>query len=356
MPDRFYLFVNKAATKIKRKIFRIREESYQGCSSVGDSALQGTLRRFESDIVHLNWVIGGFVNFKDLQDLKKPIVVTLHDCITFTGICHVIDSCEHYKNECGNCPKIGSGQYNDLSHRDHLHKQKFYKDLNMTFVAPSKWMAEKARQSSLLKHRDILVIPNGINSKVFYPVEKAEARKQLKLDEKKRYLLFGAVTLKDENKGFDLLIEALKHFSEKENVELLTFGEGAAFKTELPTNCFDYISDDNYLALIYSAADVMIVPSKQESFGQTASEALACGTPVVAFGATGLLDIIDHKKNGYLAEPYNVVDLAEGISWCLKNNADKNLSVNGRNKVLNEFDVNKVSQQYKHLFETLKEV
>ena len=95
----------------------------------------------------------------------------------------------------------------------------------------------------------------------------------------------------------------------------------------------------------------MVLPSKQEAFGQTASEAFGCGTPTVAFRTTGLLDIIDHKKNGYLAEPFEPEDLARGIDWVLNHPEPETLSRNAREKVLREFDSKIVAKKYIELYE-----
>ena len=97
----------------------------------------------------------------------------------------------------------------------------------------------------------------------------------------------------------------------------------------------------------------MVVPSKQEAFGQTASEAMSCGTPVVAFNTTGLKDIIDHKVNGYKAVPFEPTDLARGIKWVLDNNHNNQLSLKARKKIENNFSekvvVKKILDVYKSL-------
>ena len=112
-----------------------------------------------------------------------------------------------------------------------------------------------------------------------------------------------------------------------------------------------HLHDNISLAVAYSAADVMVVPSIQETFGQTASEAMACGTPVVAFGATGLLDIVDHQETGYLATPYESDDLANGIAWVLEDlDRLKQLSAQAREKAVNTYDNRLVAKQYLDLY------
>jgi glycosyltransferase involved in cell wall biosynthesis len=122
----------------------------------------------------------------------------------------------------------------------------------------------------------------------------------------------------------------------------------------MPTHYMGYFRDDISLALLYSAADVMIVPSVQEAFGLTALEAMACGTPVVAFNATGLRDIVMHQQTGYLAQPYEPEDLARGIVWVLEDEARlKQLSVQARERVEREFDVRLQAQRYADLYAEL---
>jgi glycosyltransferase involved in cell wall biosynthesis len=147
----------------------------------------------------------------------------------------------------------------------------------------------------------------------------------------------------------------LEHVQAK-NIELAVFGSSEpvnAPKFPFQTCYLGRLQDDISLRILYSAADVMVVPSKQEAFGQTAIEAMACGTPVVAFGATGLLDIVDHQENGYLAEPFDPSDLAHGIEYCLHHAEPEKLSENARKKVVNHFDSYIVANQYISLYKSM---
>lgn len=135
--------------------------------------------------------------------------------------------------------------------------------------------------------------------------------------------------------------------------ELVVFGSSApqtpqGFKQK--AHYLGQLHDDVSLRVLYSAADVMVVPSLQEAFGQTASESMACGTPVVAFGATGLLDIVDHQQTGYLAEPFNTQDLANGINWVLQHQSPDKLADNARQTVLVNFESSLVASKYIDLY------
>jgi glycosyltransferase involved in cell wall biosynthesis len=138
----------------------------------------------------------------------------------------------------------------------------------------------------------------------------------------------------------------------------LIFGSEGAGMPDLgmPVVCLGRIDDDKKLVAIYSAADVFVAPSMQEAFCQTAAEALACGTPVVAFGATGLLDVVEHQRCGYLAQPYDVEDLARGISWVLEDTVrHAELSSRARHKVKTEFALNLAAQRYADLYREVLE-
>jgi len=318
------------------------------------------IQNINPDIVHLHWIALGFIKIESLAKINKPIFWTLHDMWAFTGGCHYDEECEKYKKNCGYCPILCSNKKNDLSYKIWKRKEKFWKNLNLTVVTPSSWLGECAKKSSLFYKTRVEVIPNGIDLNRFKPIDKNTAKDILCLSKDKKLILFGAISaLSDKRKGFSLLKDALKKYSSKKNkdIELIIFGSSKPRNEEdlgFKTHYLGQLNDEIFLALVYSAADVMIVPSIQEAFGQTASESLACGTPVVAFSNTGLLDIVDHQENGYLAKPFDTTDLANGIEWVLEDQVRwKKLSRNARKKVVNEFDIIKVTNRYVDLYKDI---
>ncbi|NEO27037.1 MAG: glycosyltransferase, partial [Kamptonema sp. SIO4C4] len=277
------------------------------------------------------------------------------------GGCHYTEGCDRYQESCGQCPQLASQREKDLSHQVWKRKQKAWKNVNLTIVTPSRWMADCVQASSLFRERRVEVIPFCLDTQLYRPIERPIARQLLNLPPDKTLILFGAIAATaDRRKGFHLLIEALQRLSQSEqltNTELVVFGADEPdnpLDLGFKTHYLGSFADDISLALVYSAADVMIVPSLAESFGQTASEALACGTPVVAFNATGLKDIIDHQENGYLATPYEVEDLAQGIAWVLAGEERyQKLSVNAREKVENCFNLELQANAYHALFKDI---
>lgn len=323
------------------------------------SFLLGVLGRIDFDIIHLHWVTGSFVNFKEIAGIKKPIVWTMHDCAAFTGICHVIGSCSNFKTGCGRCPLLNSNNINDISSREFYRKKEIIRSLTMTLVSPSRWIAKNASMSPMLNGKTIKVIPHGLDTYLFKPMDKLSARRVFNFSSDTKIIVSGSVTFNDKNKGIHLFAEAINTIAdlntEIEKYEVVLFGEVTDDKTfsRVKTTKLGYINDNRLLKVIYSLSDVVVVPSLQESFGQTALEALSCGIPVVAFAATGLLDIVDHKINGYLAKPYDSTDLASGIVWCLDNNIDNKLSANARQKVTDNFDIKLIAQRYRELYDSL---
>lgn len=319
------------------------------------------VNQINPDIINLNWICNGYLSVETIAKLNKPLVWTLQDLWPFTGGCHYNYGCDRYEKDCGSCPQLNSHSHKDLSHRTWQRKAKAWKNLNLTIVAPSHWIAECAASSSLFQNSRIEVIPFGLDTTKYKPINKQVAREALNLPRDKQLVLFGAISAtEDQRKGFHLLVPALKNskISEgQEKIELVVFGSQAP-ENPLDINCqVNYLgnfNDDFSLALAYSAADVMVVPSIQESFGQTASESLACGTPVVAFDATGLKDIVDHQQNGYLAQPFAIEDLARGIDWVLGDPArHQQLSQRARQKAEQEFAFSTQASRYLSLFTQL---
>ncbi len=310
------------------------------------------------DIIHLHWLGAGLCCIESLRKLNRPIIWTLHDSWAFTGGCHVPFDCDKYQQRCGACPVLGSSQENDLSRWVWKRKQNAWEALNMTVVAPSHWLAGCARSSSLFQNVRVEVIPNGLDPDIFKPIDQHFARKKLGLPLRKKLILFGAFAgTSDKNKGYHLLIPALEQVLDKVGknlVDLVVFGADKP-KTQKPlemnTHYLGRIYDETDIALLFSAVDVFVAPSLRENLPNTIMEAMACGTPCVAFNQGGVPDLIEHGENGYLAKPYVVDDLANGISQLLVNNELRGrMACHSRRKVEEDFSLNRVAESYSTLY------
>jgi len=322
--------------------------------------LHREINTFKPDVVHINWICNDFVSLNDIARIDLPVVWTFHDSWPFTGGCHIPFQCKGYASRCGKCPLLNSQYEHDLSRWIFECKTKCFSPLNLTIVTPSRWMAQSAGRSLIFKNRRIEVIHNGLDTSIFRPVDRVTARNLLGLPQDKKLILFGAIDCaSDSNKGFTYLKQAVQKLASdgwEKKAELVVFGAPVTAVPQtfgLITHHMGRIHDDLKLVLIYSAADVMVVPSLQESFGQTASEAMACGIPVAAFACTGLLDIVDHGINGYLANPYDATDLATCICSILDHDHPFDLSVQARDKVIKEFSLDVICRKYKNLYTQL---
>ena len=338
-----------------------REDMYM--SDLRGAVLHGALRKLDYDVLHLHWINLRFIPLKALPQ-NKPIVWTLHDSWPFCGICHYFFECEAYQDKCCKCPFLHSDRVKDLSYEIWKKKAKVYKNLDLHVVGPSQWMAQCAKQSSLLGGFPVEVIPNCLDVETFRPIDEKEVSSkwhELQLiSRNKPLVLFGAFNaINDRVKGFAYLVSALKRLEQDgyaDGFELVVFGvkqSELSIDVNIPIHYVGYVYDTKELVALYNLSSVMVVPSLTENLSCSIMESLSCATPVVAFNIGGNGDMIEHKANGYLAKEKDDADLAEGILWCLGNNEDNRLGLAGREKVLREYTFEAVCGKYKGLYESI---
>ncbi|RRR69520.1 MAG: glycosyltransferase [Candidatus Viridilinea halotolerans] len=282
------------------------------------------LNREHADLLHFHWICGEMLSVEDIGRLRKPLVWTLHDMWPFCGA-------EHYATDgpearwrhgytTANRPAAQRGL--DLDRWVWQRKQRAWRR-PIHLVAPSQWMADCARASALMHDWPVRVIPNPLALNAFRPVPQPLARQLLNLPPDQPLVLFGAIGGgQDQRKGWDLLQATLAQLAgTMPNVAGVIFGQTqppAPPRLGLPLYWMGHMHDDLSLALLYSACDVMVVPSRLDNLPQTGTEAQACGCPVVAFNVGGLPSVVEHQQTGYLAQPFAIDDLAAGIAWVLE--------------------------------------
>jgi glycosyltransferase involved in cell wall biosynthesis len=238
-----------------------------------------------------------------------------------------------------------------------MHRKNLaYSNLDLTVVTPSQWLGDMASKSSLFAGRRIEVIPNGLDTDSFKPIDRCVARDYLGVSNDNPVILFGSHWLPDPRKGGDLLCKALAIFGKP--CTLLTFGEGALQLAEAPMvtlRSLGSLSDNASLALAYSAADVFVCPSREDNLPNTVAEALACGTPCAAFDINGLPDMIEHKKTGWLARAFDPADLSEGIKWIVNHPDPLQLRSEARRKALADYSIAAMANRYAKLYEEILE-
>ncbi len=349
-PQKIMEKLRPALATLPLMLYPKRHKDIFSPNALSNKTLIKKINEIKPDILHIHWINNGFLNIKDLTKIKIPIIWSLHDANAYTGGCHyVATACVGVKNHCGRCPLLNSKSKYDLSYWNFKAKKNTYKKINLTINGLSKWITNCAKESTLLKDKTIINLPNPIDTNIFKPINKNIAREILGLNKTQKIITFGAINATQiDRKGYKELISAINKINNK-NIRLIIFGSSDGNKIEnIETTYLGHLNDDLSLRIVYSISDVIVVPSKVESFGQVALESLSCGTPVVAFDTSGLKDIIDHKINGYLAKSYDIDDLANGIQWVL----DNDFKDNPRQKALN-FDSKIVAKKYIHQYQNI---
>lgn len=321
----------------------------------------------DAEVVHLHNVHGGFFSHTILPDLsrQKKLVWSIHDLWPLTGHCYYPDmyECRRWKTGCGQCPGLRQDDHYPLSLDITKYlwntKRKIYSRSKITLVAQSKWTLEQIRSSPLLGSFDVHVIPYGLDADVFRPINKETARDLLGLPQGVKILLFTAVGLSSERKGWTYLRKALLRLrmETNERVVFLTVG-GSAIRDQMETGIeiihLGQVNNDRLLTLVYNAADLYVGASLVETFGQVFLEAMACGVPVVTFNTSGVRDVVRHMETGYLAGYKDATDLARGIDLLLTDGAlRERLGRHGREVVEAEYSMDLQARRFEKLYQDI---
>lgn len=349
--------LDRLRCRLERSVLRMQntENPIFHSMNVLPSFRLGKINRSDCDVVHLHWVNKSMLSIAEIGQIEKPVVWTLHDAWPFCGA-------EHHSRITGR-DRYREGYRPDNRDPDHRgvdldrlvwhHKMKHWKEKSFSLVAPSRWMAGMARESVLFREETVHTIHHPIDLRAYKPIDKTTARRILDLPEDTKLLLIGALNPSaNPLKGYEKLKGALDQFSYSEAVGLIQIGgswRGQGDEFSIPTYRLGRLYDDWSLALAYSAADAIVVPSMIESFGLLAAESASCGTPCVAFDATGTQDVVEHRRSGYLAEPYRPRSLADGIHWVL-DQPEEEIRRSTHDVARSKFRPSKVSSEYVDIY------
>ena len=287
----------------------------------------------------------------------KPGVFTLQDIWPYTGHCCVTYDCERWKSGCGKCPypDVHPAVKRDATHIEWKLKDWAYSRSNLAIVTLCTQVTEQARQS-MLNRFPIHQIPSGVDTQVYEPLDPEQCRSLLGLPPGKKKLMFAALDMSQHWKGGDLLLSALQGLPaslKAETVLLLLGNNGGTLAQSAGMQAIElgYVTNDRLKAIAYSAADMFVSPSRAEGFGLVSLESLACGTPVVAFGVGGALDLVRPGLTGYLAEPESAQDLRTGIIQLLEDESLRSaMGHRGRELVLKDYTLELNVERYVTLF------
>ncbi len=282
----------------------------------------------DTDIINLHWVayFQSPVNLHHLL-MHKPVVWTLHDMWAFTGGCHYSAGCTQYQQDCAACPQLEADP-SGLTAAVLQDRLDLLGDMPLVIVTPSQWLANCAKQSRVLKNQRIEVIPYSLETDVFSPLNRAEAKQELGLEVGAIALLIGADNGNEHRKGFTELLQALHICRQNpqfqallaaQKFQLWCFGisNDQLAELNLPLHSFGRIDSDYQLRQIYAAADLFVLPSLEDNFPNTMLEAMSCGTPVVAFEVGGIPDVAKNGVTGWTMPLGDIAAMAAAILDCI---------------------------------------
>ncbi len=315
--------------------------------------------QLSGDVLVLHW-IGKLVDYPSFfASLPKdrPVVWVLHDMNPFTGGCHFSAGCDRFTTHCGNCPQIAGSGDRDITFQTLRMKRQLYQGLNLHIVSPSRWLSAEAQRSvpfaDVASHR---VIPYGLETDQFTPVDRQQARRALNLGDDKRIVLFGAASSENRRKGFHCLLNAWSELP-AETVRGVMFGAGQAptlLRGQAEIQHLGFIRDPAKLRLVYSAADLFVLPSLEDNLPQTGMEAMSCGTPVVAFSAGGIPDYVRPGETGMLVPTGDARALGGQIRRLLENPDQlRRMGAQARETMVREYSQPIESMRYAEFLESL---
>lgn len=324
------------------------------------------VKEIKPTLIHLHTIHGYYINykilFKYLAEANIPVVWTLHDCWNFTGHCGYFSSlgCFRWQSMCYNCPgikKYPSSIIFDRSKKNFELKKKCFTSVkNLTLVPVSNWLAELVESSFFKNCSNVKVrtIHNGVDINLFKPdlINTINSRKKIRVAEND-FMAIACATAWTVRKGLNDYIKLSKLISDK--TKLVLVGVSDEIKTQLPENIIALSRTDNVqeLASLYSAADVVLNLSYEETFGLTSVEGMACGTPTIVYNATASPELVTDEV-GFVIEKSDI----EGVKKSMEIIASKGkteYSSACRNRAISMYDKNIKYQEYINLYESLIE-
>lgn len=365
--------VNPLWLRLQPRLTSLYRRGFTSCYPITHSIAEPStglgreLRQSDSDLINLHWLGDQMLSIEEIGSLSHPIIWTLHDQWPFSGAEHYeylnLQPPARYQQgyTANNRPEKEHGP--DLCRRTWERKHRSWRR-PFTIVCPSQWLANCVRSSSLMSNWPVHVIPLPIDTDVWRPIGKRHARAALGLPQNVPILAFGAMGGNQvHHKGGDLLLEAL-HLLCKDDIDealsglqLIVFGQNtptSSLPLPIPVHYLGILQDPISMRLIYSAADLVVVPSRIEAFGQVALEAQSCGTAVASFAIGGLLDIVANRISGIHAEAFDTHSLAMAIRWSLaKPDRAMKLGEEGRRRALQRSSQDVVASQYAKLYHSI---
>ena len=299
----------------------------------------------DSDLINLQW-IGDFIDYPTFfMKVNRPIVWTLHDKNPLLGCCHYeLD----YEN--------ASCKFKNIDNRFKKRKKRYIdKHENLTIVAPSKELGMRAKACSTFSRRHVETIPNGIDTSIYTPKNKLDARRRLKLDPDGKVILFSAHNLNNKWKGFKVLVKSLQELKDRSYTCIALGNNNVNIKSGMPIKFLGYKNDENEVIEAYEAADVFVIPTFEDNLPNTVLESLSCGTPIIGSNVGGIPDMVREGITGMLFKAGDSKELTKRIEefFALPKQKRAEISGNCRRIAVEEYDVSIQAKRYIELYERI---
>ena len=323
-------------------------------------ALIKKIEQINPDVIHLHNIHGYYINYPLLFDYlasrRKAVVWTMHDCWPFTGHCahYHMHNCYKWQSDgCRHCKYIHDypKACYDHTHRNYQSKKQHFLSLgnHLTIVPVSQWLAGQFKQSFFASLR-IQPIYNGVDTAIFAPTSNSNIKLRYGIADK--ILLVGAATVWNAAKGYDDFLRLRTKLSSRFMIMLVGLSQNQIKRLPQGIIGIERTQSQQELAEIYAAADIVLSLSRQETFGLTIAEAMACGTPVIAYNTTALPELITERTGRVVSQVGDVDGVADAIDAIVTSTKEA-FSAQCRRRATTYFDKNSCSEKYITLYNEL---
>jgi len=315
----------------------------------------------QADVIQIHWA-SQMVSVNDLAMLTalgKPVIWTLHDEWAYTGGCHYTGGCDQYLVGCENCPQLRADPVG-VPGAIHRARCALSQSRQGVIVTPSQWLGERSSGSPALNHWPHAVIPNTVDTEIFHPRLRNVGRDRLGVESETKCVLFVADAVGEHRKGLDVLIQAIERIEAESSI-----GDGIVFiaigtpsqqlSQTAGLRVFEHTPVEEEIASLYAAADVVVLPSREDNLPNIILEAFSCGTPVIGSRVGGIVDFVREGESGWLVAPDDGEALERAITDSLLD-ASKLEMIGRRCRQLaeEEFAYSVVAERYISLYQSLR--
>lgn len=352
----FNRFMWRQKKKISRNLkffFKTKNKNTHSINFLNSNILS-QINKLKPDLVNIHWIGNELISLKQISKIKIPIIWTLHDMWLYSGAEHYTYDkryIEGYNDS--NRDKEETGL--DLNKLVWKRKLKYIKK-NIKIISTSNWQDQNVKNSKLLKDNETFKIPYPINLDFWKPIERKIAKEKLNWDNDKIHFLFGISNYyRKKIKGLDIALDIFDKFNKTndEKYVLNIFGDlNKHHINKKNVNLLGTIKNDSTLRILYSASDLLLHPSRLESFGQIPLESLSCGLPILINKNTGTNDLIISSHMGYALENEKESNFESLLNWFNKNCLINNQKLL-HNTIKENFSYSYIGKKYEDLIKKI---